>query len=393
MPRLDLEAHRRHLLDHGDELVRQVLTGTPDADLPGLEVHTDAIHYRAGRDVTVGYQVVLEQDAVRQEEYLLATTADVTGEVATLDSEQFGFRVWRHPHDPVLASAPEAFSPDAVAGWLATAGLASGEVALTAVAYRPMRRAVLRADVDGGRWFVKLQRPKRHLEYLERMALLAPAGVTPPVVAVPAEGVTITAAAEGVSLAQALAAWSMQGAVEPDPASLLELLGRLPGGVRTLPPQRGHDVRLRMALETAAVDLPGRASEIADLGERLLAADARAELGPVVATHGDFYEANIFTVDGRATSVIDIESAGPGHLVDDLATLMAHLVVLPDLSAVHYAQLPGLIDRWYAAFCDVVDGPTLRARTAGLILGLMSGAGEAQASARLDRALAWAPRA
>lgn len=393
MPRLDLEAHRRHLLDHGDELVRQVLTGTSDADLPGLEVHTDAIHYRAGRDVTVGYQVVLEQDAVRQEEYLLATTADVTGEVATLDSEQFGFRVWRHPHDPVLASAPEAFSPDAVAGWLATAGLASGEVALTAVAYRPMRRAVLRADVDGGRWFVKLQRPKRHLEYLERMALLAPAGVTPPVVAVPAEGVTITAAAEGVSLAQALAAWSMQGAVEPDPASLLELLGRLPGGVRTLPPQRGHDVRLRMALETAAVELPGRASEIADLGERLLAADARAELGPVVATHGDFYEANIFTVDGRATSVIDIESAGPGHLVDDLATLMAHLVVLPDLSAVHYAQLPGLIDRWYAAFCDVVDGPTLRARTAGLILGLMSGAGEAQASARLDRALAWAPRA
>lgn len=393
MPRLDLEAHRRHLLDHGDELVRQVLTGSPDADLPGLQVHTDAIHYRAGRDVTVGYQVVLEQDAVRQEEYLVATTADVTGEVATLDSEQFGFRVWRHPHDPVLASAPEAFSPDAVAGWLATAGLASGEVALTAVAYRPMRRAVLRADVDGGRWFVKLQRPKRHLEYLERMALLAPAGVTPPVVAVPAEGVTITAAAEGVSLAQALAAWSMQGAVEPDPASLLELLGRLPGGVRTLPPQRGHDVRLRMALETAAVELPGRASEIADLGERLLAADARAELGPVVATHGDFYEANIFTVDGRATSVIDIESAGPGHLVDDLATLMAHLVVLPDLSAVHYAQLPGLIDHWYAAFCDVVDGPTLRARTAGLILGLMSGAGEAQASARLDRALAWAPRA
>ena len=91
--------------------------------------------------------------------------------------------------------------------------------------------------------------------------------------------------------------------------------------------------------------------------------------------------------------MIDIESAGPGHLVDDLATLMAHLVVLPDLSAVHYAQLPGLIDRWYAAFCDVVDGPTLRARTAGLILGLMSGAGEARASARLDRALAWAPRA
>ena len=390
MPRLDLEAHRRHLLDHGDDLVRTVLTGRPDADVPGLSVRTDVVHYRAGRDVTVGYEVALEAEGQRQEEYLMATTADVTGEVATLDGEEFSFRVWRHPHDPVLVAAPQAFAPETVADWLRTAGLASGEVTLTALAYRPLRRAVLRADAAGGPWFVKLQRPKRHREYLERMALLAPAGVTPPVVAVPAEGVTITAAAQGVPLAQALAAWSMQGAVEPDPSSLLDLLGRLPGGVRTLPSTRDHGARVRMAVEAASVELPGRADEIAELGDQLLAADAHAELGPVVATHGDFYEANIFTIDGRATSLIDIESAGPGHLVDELATLMAHLAVLPDLSAAHYAQLPGLIDRWYAAFTDVVDAPTLRVRTAGLILGLLSGAGEAQATARLNRALEWA---
>ncbi|MDO5535049.1 MAG: hypothetical protein Q4F65_10405, partial [Propionibacteriaceae bacterium] len=90
---------------------------------------------------------------------------------------------------------------------------------------------------------------------------------------------------------------------------------------------------------------------------------------------------------GRATALIDIESAGPGYLVDELATLMGHLVVLPDLSAAHYARLPDLIDRWFAAFDAVVDGPTLRARCAAVVLGLLSGAGEAQASARLDRAL------
>lgn len=390
MPRLDLEAHRRHLLDHGRDLVRQALTGSPDAEVPGLAVQVDTVHHRAGRDVTVGYLAAVGEGGARREEYLLATTADVSGEVVTLDSEEYSFRVWQHPHDPVLVSAPEAFSPDAVAGWLRTAGLASGAVTLTALAYRPMRRAVLRAEVGEQRWFVKLQRPKRHLEYLERMALLAPAGLTPPVVVVPAEGVSITAAAPGVSLAQALAGWSMRGDVEPDPASLLELLGRLPGGVRALPGRRDHLARLRAAVETASAELPARAGDIAALAERLMAADARAVLGSVVATHGDFYEANIFTVDGRAVSVIDIESAGPGHLVDDLATLLAHLVVLPDLSAAHYAKLPGLVERWFETFSSVVDGSTLRTRTAGLILGLISGAGGAQATSRLERALEWA---
>ena len=392
MPRRDLEAHRRHLLEHGDDLVRQVLaaSGLPAAD---PQVRVDAVHFRAGRDVTVSYAVALGSGPDRAEEHLLATTAEVTGQVVTLDSPEYAFRVWQHPHDPVLRSAPEAFSPDAVAGWLATAGVASGGVELVALAYRPMRRAVLRAAVGDQSWFVKVQRPKRHLEYLERMALLAPAGITPPVVAVPAAGVSIPAAAPGVSLAVAVARWSMHGDVEPDAGSLLHLLGRLPGGVRGLPARRDHVVRLGLALESASVELPGRADEIAALGERLVAADADAVPGPVVATHGDFYEANIFTVDGRAVSVIDIESVGPGHLVDDLATLLAHLVALPDLSATHYARVPELVDRWFEEFAQVVDGPTLRARTAGLLLGLLSGAGEAQASLRLDRALAWAPRA
>lgn len=201
MPRLDLEAHRSHLLEHGHDIVSQALTGSTDAALPDLEVRVDAVHHRAGRDVTVGYVAGLGVGDARQEEYLLATTADVSGQVVTLDSAEYSFRVWQHPHDPVLTSAPEAFSPDAVAGWLTTAGLASGPVTLTALAYRPLRRAVLRAEVGDQRWFVKVQRPKRHLEYLERMALLAPVGLTPPVVVVPAEGVSITAAAQGVSLA------------------------------------------------------------------------------------------------------------------------------------------------------------------------------------------------
>lgn len=387
---LDLDAHHRYLLDHGRDLVRLALTGHPDAEVPGLGVRVDAVHHRAGRDCTVGYEVVVDDGSQRHEEYLLATTADVAGQVATLDSDDYRFRLWTHPHDPVLTAAGEAFSPDAVARWLRTAGLASEAVDLTAVAYRPMRRAVLRAEVDGGRWFVKLQRPRRHLEYLERMALLAPAGITPPVVACPAEGVTITAAAPGVSLAVALASWSMQGAVEPDPRALLDLLARLPGGVLTLRAQRDHAARLVAAAEAASVELPGRAADIAALRDRLLDLDAEAVPGPVVPTHGDFYEANIFAVDGRAVSMIDIESVGPGHLVDDLACLMAHLVVLPDLSPAHYARLPDLVERWFETFGAVVDAPTLRARTAGLILGLLSGAGEAQATLRLDRALAWA---
>lgn len=390
MPRLDLAAHHRFLLEHGDAIARQAITGDPDADLPGLEVTVDAVHLRAGRDCTVGYRAVIGAGEERREEYLVATTADVTGQVVTLDSEDYSFRVWVHPNDPVLTSAGQAFTPSVVAGWLEAAGVASGPVELRALAYRPMRRAVLRADAAGGPWFVKVQRPRRHLEYLERMALLAPVGLTPPVVAVPARGVTVTRAAEGVSLAVALAAWSMEDAVEPDPNALLGLLDRLPGGVRTLPAPRPCTERLDASVQAALLELPARASDIEGLRDRLLAAEADAVLGPVVPTHGDFYEANVFTIDGRATAMIDIESLGPGHLVDDLACLMAHLLVLPDLSAAHYARLPGLIDRWQAFFGEVVDEPTLRSRAAGLVLGLLSGAGESQATLRLERALAWA---
>lgn len=387
MSPLDLAAHHRYLLDPDGTVLHQALTGSPDGTVPGLEFTVDAVHYRPGRDVSVGYQVWLA-DGSDDEEYLVATTAAVDGEVVTLDSDDYSFRVWRHPHDPVLTSTADAYDADTVASWLETARLDTGEVRLESLAYRPMRRAVLRADADAGTWFVKVQRPTRHLEYLERMAVLGGAGITPPVVTVPATGVSITAAAHGVSLAQALAAWSMEGAVEPDVESILDLQRRIPCGVLTFDRRTDWVGALRGHGEAASVELPERADEVAALVRRLEKMADTASLGPVVPVHGDFYEANIFTRDGQATAVIDIESVGPGHLVDDLACLLGHLVVLPDLSQAHYAQLPALTERCWDAAAAFVHPPTLGARVAGLVLGLVSGSGDEQANARLDRALA-----
>lgn len=387
MPPRDLAEHRRLLLEDAGPLLRRALTGSDDG-VPGFEHAVDAVHLRPGRDVSVGFRVWHGVGEERREEYLVATTADVQGTVATVEGDGFRLRVWRHPADPGLPSLGAAYDPTTVAGWLGTLGEDAAGLSLRSLVYRPMRRAVLRADAGGATWFVKVQRPRRHLEYLERMAVLSPVGITPPVVSVPAPGVSLTAAASGVSLAQSLAAWSMEGAPEPDPASLLGLLGALPRGVLAFPARRPVADTVRAHAESAAVELPERASEVASLADALNRSDAAAHPGPVVATHGDFHEANVFVQGGRATSVIDIETVGPGHLVDDLAGLLAHLEVLPALSPAHYERLPDLLPRWWQVFAAVTDEGTLRHRTAGVILGLLSGAGPEQAEARLNRALA-----
>ena len=89
--------------------------------------------------------------------------------------------------------------------------------------------------------------------------------------------------------------------------------------------------------------------------------------------------------------MIDIESVGPGHLVDELACLMGHMMVLPDLSREHYERLPELIGRWWEHCERVVSPMALAARVSAMVLSLVSGAGESQGHLRLDvaqRALA-----
>ncbi|MDQ3476793.1 MAG: phosphotransferase [Actinomycetota bacterium] len=64
--------------------------------------------------------------------------------------------------------------------------------------------------------------------------------------------------------------------------------------------------------------------------DELLGRLAIAESGdhPTVAVHGDFYEGQIFIDRGRVSGLLDVDTAGAGHQIDEWATMLAHLSVL-----------------------------------------------------------------
>src|SRR5699024_10359165 len=90
--------------------------------------------------------------------------------------------------------------------------------------------------------------------------------------------------------------------------------------------------------------------------------------------HGDLYEANLLMDDGRVSTVLDVDAVGPGHRVDDLACLLAHVSVLPHLAPRTYPAVPAVLASWTALSAQWVDPRGLHARAAGVVLSLVAGA-------------------
>ncbi len=81
------------------------------------------------------------------------------------------------------------------------------------------------------------------------------------------------------------------------------------------------------------------------------------------------------TARPRVAALLDVDTLGPGHRVDDLACLVGHLAVLPALAPAVYGGVGGLVERCLAVFGTAVDPVGLRARAAGVVLSLVPGAG------------------
>ena len=369
-------------------VLQLALTGDPGIQLPGFRFELDRVHHRPGADVSAIYQIWydLPSPGTPTEEWLGLTTVDVTDGVATLVHNDLVVRAWRHPADPRLPGLPSACDSDAVASWL------GAPVELEMLAYRPLRRAVLaaRGERPG---FVKVLRADKASGLARRQRLLHAAGIAPAVVAEPEPGVVVSAAADGISLAHALVAWPEEPEHLPSAASLVALLDALPAEAVRFPRRESWSDRIDFHAAGAAAVLPDQADEIHALAGEITRLLAVLPASPVVPTHGDYYEANIFTVDGRAASVIDVDSVGPGRRDDDLACLLGHVAVLPNLSPEHYPRVAEVVETWRAEFERQVHPASLRARTAAVILSLVSGADVPTALARLDLARAWLVRA
>ena len=344
--------------------------------------------------------------------------------VVRLDDGDRSLHVWRHPHDPALPGLAAGSTPARVEDRLRAAGTDARVLSLETVTYRPLRRAVLRARTTAGTVYVKVVRPSRVGDLVRRHALFAgatgeplagrgagrraartaepvrrgpgPGGVAAPgVLTWAADGVVLLEEAPGRSVADLVAATPAAGqAACIDPAEVLRVAAALPRAGRALPRRPAWADRLDQYLAALPVvhDVPSGRVEL--LGAEIRAVVATRDAGPLVVTHGDLHAANLLLSpahddgqdggqgDGtdagpRVGAVLDVDTLGPGYLVDDLACCVAHLAVLPALAPDTYAGVPGLVETFLAAFGEQVDPALLRARAAAVVVSLAAGADDA----------------
>ncbi|MCV7315291.1 phosphotransferase [Mycolicibacillus parakoreensis] len=306
--------------------------------------------------------------------------------------------LWRWPHDPGLPGLAAATDPIRLEAVLTDAGLDPVGVLRSRVrGYRPLRRAVLEVTDGTHTWFVKVVPPAAVSALQRRHALAHPVVPAPAVLAATGDGVVVLAAVAGRPMRE-LFGPDRHAAGPPPPADLEALLDALPEDLLDLPRQYSHPDRFAdyaAVLAATAGEHEPIAARLASLTEALHAGPAPGDAEPLVAVHGDFYEAQIFVDGGRITGLIDLDTTGPGHRVDDWATLLAHLSGLTLLAPYRSAARRYLASVWTRAqrrhrAC------TLRRHTAAALVGFATGPfrsqqrGWPQATVdRLDLAVSW----
>lgn len=268
-------------------------------------------------------QVRWSGEQVASETLVMATGGRIPRHAAVLDGDGVRLGIWRWPYDPDLPGLASAVDADTVSALLADLGMGGGNVRLTVRAYRPGRRAVIEASGPHGRVFLKVVRPHRVEALHAQHRLLARHLPVPHGYGYSAEGILVLQALQGRSLRSALTG----GPVPlPSAPALQRLLDLLPTALADGQRPGDHLGRAAHYADVVACCLPDERARLDELTRRY----ARLEAGdqPLVAVHGDFYEGQILVDGGRVTGLLDVDTAGAGHRIDEWATMLAHLSVL-----------------------------------------------------------------
>ncbi len=279
--------------------------------------------------------------------------------------------VWTHPHDPLLPGLPMALDTARVTRHAFGPGHDPAATVLELRSYRPLRRAVVLAGNEREYRYLKVLRRQGAAQLAERHRMLQAAGVPVPMLAGdPVQDVVVMHPAPGEPLAELL---MRDGAAAVDPRALVRLLSSLPRDVLALPVRTPWATRVRDYGEGAAAALPAQAGRIRRLAGAIDDAVRSTDAGPLVPTHGDFYEGNLLMTGGTVSGLLDVDALGPGRLVDDVACFLGHAAVLPGLHA-GYVHVPDAVRRFTLAFDEHVDPVALRSRAAAVSLTLVAGA-------------------
>ncbi|WP_247645181.1 phosphotransferase family protein [Arcanobacterium buesumense] len=368
-----------------------------------------AVHHRPGAGVSVGYSVVLDfvdgqcGPVTRRDTYVVASSAQVDedrlAEVdgRTLTWRQMRVHVWEHPGDPQLPALDLACDPDKLATWLGRA------VDVELVTYRPTRRAVVKIIDDDTEdvSFGKVTQAGHVEAVATRLRILERSGTPAPrIERIDPRGFIVTSAVPGIALNKVYASVAPEHIVRMRAVldSLAGTLDSLPLVARGLPARPAWAERSEHYAEAAASVIPDHADRARSLAKEIRAVLAQADVGPVVPTHGDFYEANVFIdpATGEVSGILDVDSLGPGYRVHDWGCLLGHMSVLPGLAPKTYPHIDELLADWTQQVARWVDPQALGASAAGVVLSLVAGARrsrkknwQAEALFRLEVAEKW----
>lgn len=320
--------------------------------------------------------------------------------------------VWTLPRDPELPGLVWASDPAKVRAFTDIA-----DPHLKRVVYRPTRRAMVRVS-DGAqpRAWAKVLRPGLEQPLLQAISTLEGSDFPfAPVLGTPSEGVIVQAHGQGAPLANLISQKPLQAARMF--GQIKEVLDALPPAVTDLPRQKSWTDRRRHHAKAIGQSMPDLEAPAARLVEQI---DEMLTPNPqLVPAHGDFFEANLLTRGGHISTVLDLDSLGPGTRADDYACLLAHVSVLPFLNPSRWVSasptepwrtrldqfLPGrrcrsypesetVLEAWRIGAEREVAATDLYARCAAVTLSLAASTslrfGEAEARARFKRAQWWA---
>lgn len=276
----------------------------------------------------VRYAVELDMpDATVVRETLVAATGSLLPRGAAvvegdIDARRVAVGLWRWPNDPALPALPRLLDLHRLRSLLASAGV-SGEHPPTVrvLSYRPTRRAVLEITAGEQRLFAKVVTPSQLPGLRDRHDLLVPCLPVPRLLITTDDGLALMPALPGSSARTAL---RLRDPL-PGPAMLEDVLDRLPAALTGLPRRSDHRRSAHHYGAVLAMTVPEEGHRVTTLADAI--ADADVGEHPIVPTHGDFYEHQLLTSGGQVTGLLDIDTAGPGHRLDDWANLLAHLSV------------------------------------------------------------------
>ncbi|CAN5629736.1 hypothetical protein BH20ACT2_BH20ACT2_00440 [soil metagenome] len=356
------------LVDHHELLC--VAAAASGAEL--IEARPRQVTWRPGSSLTVRYDAELSRDGARcDESFVAATGAKLPAGCLVLDDGESRVGVWQALADPWLPGLAAMFDPDRLRRLLDDLGVAPGEPTARLRAHRPGRRAVVEVTTPSARLFVKVVAPRKAEALHHRHVMLADHLPVPRSLGwSPEHGVVVLQAVPGVPLRDVVGLHPDGGArqAHPDAAALLALLDAIP----LLDPDRAVvGWRSEEFAELVALTCPPLRPRVEGLAGALDQIEATLD-EPLVPVHADFHDGQLLTDGSRITGLVDLDTVGPGHRLDDLATLIGHLATLA-LMVPRRGAIEAYAARLLAAFDRVADPAMLRASVAAKVLGLATG--------------------